>query len=85
MKSLWSKRKVLAASYSSEVTMYAFPSGHNPKTGTQESGMTLRDYFAAKLMSRMLDKTSSATENWYEDSAKKCYLMADAMMKARDL
>ena len=34
--------------------MYAFPSGHNPKTGTQESGMTLRDYFATKAMQSLL-------------------------------
>jgi len=35
--------------------MYAFPSGHNPKTGTQESGMTLRDYFAAKAMEQLIN------------------------------
>jgi len=59
--------------------MYAFPSGHNPKTGTQESGMTLRDYFAAAFL----------TNTWCEgkipeDAAKAAYAYADALMKARD-
>jgi hypothetical protein len=59
--------------------MYAFPSGHNPKTGTQESGMTLRDYFAAAFLSN----------NWCcgktpEDAAIAAYAYADALMIARD-
>ena len=59
--------------------MYAFPSGHNPKTGTQESGMTLRDYFAAKAMQEFCKE--------FDDDAhlaKIAYKIADAMMKARD-
>jgi len=59
------------------MTIYAFPSGHNPQRGRQEDGMTLRDYFAAKAMEKM---------NWVnaEESAKECYRYADAMLKARD-
>ena len=70
--------------------MYAFPSGHNPKTGTQESGMTLRDYFAAMAMQGKI----ACSENWFRTSpvheptllhdAQFCYEVADAMMKARD-
>jgi hypothetical protein len=64
--------------------MYAFPSGHNPKTGTQESGMTLRDYFAAMAMQALLtnDKDAAASDSLISKGA---YEMADAMMKARDL
>lgn len=36
------------------MTINAFPSGHNPKTGMYEHGMTLRDYFAAKAMQEMI-------------------------------
>jgi len=64
--------------------MYAFPSGHNPKTGTQESGMTLRDYYAAMAMQALLtnDKDAAASDSLISKGA---YEMADAMMKARDL
>ena len=57
----------------------AFPNPHR----TDETGMTLRDYFAAKAMAargftvRPYDTT--------EETAKDCYRMADAMMKARKL
>ena len=59
--------------------MYAFPSGHNPKTGIQQIGMTMRDYFAAKAM-YCIDDAESA-----EELARAAYAVADAMMKARDL
>jgi hypothetical protein len=39
-------------------------------------GMTLRDYFAAKAMSEMTWQTKSG-------SARECYEIADAMLKAR--
>jgi hypothetical protein len=73
--------------------MYAYPSGHNPKTGTQESGMTLRDYFAAAalpiVMKHWLKKEGSCND--FEDNVEftQClaidsYVIADAMMKERD-
>ena len=45
------------------------PSGHS-------EGMSLRDYLAAKAIT---------TVNWYdvEASAKQCYRIADALIKAR--
>jgi hypothetical protein len=67
--------------------MYAFPSGHNPKTGTQESGMTLRDYFAAQAMTSMVD-LHGLDEFGYINGrsvALTAYLIADEMLKARDL
>ena len=57
----------------------AFPRG----TGVTpyNSGMTLRDYFAAKAM-------QGFQEQWVYDNsdeiANKAYAMADAMMKARE-
>ena len=59
--------------------MYAYPSGHNPKTGTQESGMKLRDYFAAAFLSNKWCDGKIP-----EDAAKAAYAYADAMMKARE-
>jgi hypothetical protein len=63
--------------------MYAFPSGHNPKTGTQESGMTLRDYFAAKAMQALIWNQDVDLDS-KEDVAEVAYAYAAVMMKARD-
>jgi len=63
--------------------MNAFPSGHDPKTGTADKGMKLRDYFAAKALQGMLAEPSlKATP---EEFAQRSYMVADAMMKERDL
>lgn len=63
--------------------MYAYPSGHNPKTGTQESGMTLRDYFAAKAMQAYLSRNTN--QGFDEDvMAEMAYKVASSMLKARD-
>jgi len=44
----------------------------------KDKGMTLRDYFAAKAM--QVVKCSD-----YKTTAEYCYLLADAMMKEREL
>jgi len=63
--------------------MNAFPSGHDPKTGTADKGMKMRDYFAAKALQAMIAEPSlKATP---EEFAQKAYMIADAMLKARDL
>ena len=62
--------------------MNAFPSPRDPKTGSDDKGMSLRDYFAAKAM-QSIKETSRNTP--YEDIAKCAYQMADEMLKARDL
>jgi len=63
--------------------MNAFPSGHDPKTGTADKGMKMRDYFAAKALQAMIAEPSlKATP---EEFAQKAYQIADAMLKARDL
>jgi hypothetical protein len=67
----------------------AFPPMHDPNT--HEFGMTLRDYFAAKAMQVIL-------QSQYEDGiyvgdddndseqmcARSAYIMADAMLMARE-
>ena len=52
----------------------AFP---NPNR-TDQTGMTLRDYFAAQAMLR------TSVGSSYEQLAKTAYEIADAMMKARE-
>jgi hypothetical protein len=63
--------------------MKAFPSlewisSDNKKSG---EGMDLRDYFAAKAMQGIQISASSTS---YENIAKHAYVLADAMMKARE-
>lgn len=57
----------------------AFPNPHR----TDETGMTLRDYFAAKAM--LARGFTVRPYDTTEETAKDCYRMADAMMKARGL
>lgn len=64
----------------------AFPSGNEIKLGglmsSGHSGMTLRDYFAAKAMQSMVAAEFAGThaEKYWAESA---YKMADAMLKER--
>ena len=63
--------------------MKAFPSPHDPRTGSMQLGMELRDYFAAQAMQGMLaENGGGAAHN--DDLAKSAYAIADAMMKARN-
>ena len=51
------------------------------KHGGYANSMTMRDYFAAKAMQGML----AASENYANDElANFAYLVADAMLKARE-
>lgn len=64
----------------------AFPFTVSDVSRTQviESGMTLRDYFAAKAMHATLcDPEHQSIKE--DDIAMVAYSMADAMMKAREL
>ena len=57
----------------------AFPNPHR----TDELGMTLRDYFAAKALQGMLAESGGgALHN--TNLSEFAYLIADAMMKARE-
>jgi len=55
----------------------AFPNPHYHTV----SGMTLRDYFAAKAMQAMETRNASGT---YHSRAIHAYEQADAMLKARE-
>ena len=60
----------------------AFPNPHL----RDDSGITMRDYFAAKAMQGMF---ASDTKDWnsqdeWQTRAEVAYEMADAMMKARE-
>jgi len=69
--------------------MKAYPFSHkHPTLGTttQSEGMELRDYFAAQCIP--LVARYSPSMGWTDKDriyyAKVCYVMADAMMKARE-
>jgi len=61
----------------------AFPVGLEA-FGEDKTGMTLRDYFAAKAMQGWLANPKTEYGTSYEKFAKVFYEMADAMMKARE-
>ncbi len=52
-----------------------------PYTGLGSDGMTLRDYFAAKVMQAMLGSNWTLKD---EEIPARAYKMADMMMRARE-
>jgi hypothetical protein len=64
----------------------AFPlHNHGVQTlGLHVTGMTLRDYMAAKAMQAEMSKWEDGHEDGYEGIAELCYCMADEMLKARE-
>jgi len=61
----------------------AFPIGI-PEAKIVYTGMTLRDYFAAKAMQGLIAGTVTPETVWSpEDLAKSSYMMAYAMLKER--
>ena len=58
----------------------AFPWGEH---GTHLGGMTLRDYFAAKELSKVEAVSVCALPSDYDRFADHCYRMADAMLRAQ--
>ena len=59
--------------------MNAFPNPHL----TDQLGMSLRDYMAAKAMQAFLSDPGWRQDMDFEDTAYAAYLMADAMLIAR--
>ena len=61
----------------------AFPSGNEVTLGdlrsNGHSGMTLRDYFAAKAMQALIDN-----DGLFSEIPTQAYAIADAMLKARE-
>ena len=68
--------------------MKAFPIDVNTASIEKWQGMDLRDYFAAKVMTKFTFRSprgSSKTDSeWMLIDATECYEIADAMMKARE-
>lgn len=62
-----------------------------PLTGEQVvreqwGGMSIRDYFAAKAMQSLLATIDTyPDEHWRDGLAMDAYMMADAMLKAREV
>lgn len=49
-----------------------------------DPGMTLRDWFAGQAMNHMLEWTTVTQPATFKVIAEKAYLVADAMIEARD-
>ena len=49
----------------------------------QHQGMTLRDYFAGQALAS-INLGIGVTDDFYSRTAKHCYALADAMLKARE-
>jgi hypothetical protein len=61
----------------------AFPIGLEA-FGEDKTGMTLRDYFAAKAMQALLSDPDWRQDMDIKDTAFAAYKTADAMLKARE-
>ena len=70
----------------------AFPSGNDVTLGDWRShghsGMTLRDYFAAKAMQGLMHNYHPCDflehNGWLEDISMASYQLADAMLRVRE-
>ena len=61
----------------------AFPGLHPSKEcHYQDSGMTLRDYFAGQALAAV-NLGIGVSNEYYRKTANHCYAMADAMLEAR--
>lgn len=66
----------------------AFPNEGFNGWGKPQEGMTLRDYFAARVMQADMSTYSEdliyESPDWFVARAEKWYEVADAMLKARE-
>jgi hypothetical protein len=63
--------------------MKAFPSGHDPKTGTMQHGMDLRDYFAGQAIVGLI-AIYGDDRSTIRDQAVAAYAIADELLLARE-
>ncbi len=56
-----------------------------PSIDKEWCGMTLRDYFAAEAMVTIWNHANAPRPNNVDQAAEWCYMMADSMLKAREL
>ena len=65
--------------------MKAFPSNHDPKTGTMNLGMDLRDYLAGRTISGLvINYAINLDEETVTGLAKTAYQIADAMIEEKN-
>ena len=64
-------------------TPNAFPRPNRPSLADFEDGMTLRDWFAGQALAGILAATRVDINEGV--LAESCYLVADAMLKAREV
>lgn len=64
------------------VVRKAFPTGIRVNPDQYDTGMDLRDYFAAQALASMKFQTKPVDITYAV--AKECYAMADAMMRVRE-
>ena len=62
----------------------AFPIVETNQTSSIETGMSLRDYFAAKALNGLLASWGEHDVTDYDEFAHDAYMAADAMLKARE-
>ena len=62
----------------------AFPVYHGGYSRSDNDGLTLRDYFAAKAMQAMLSSPNCPIMIEESELAKQAHMVADAMLKARE-
>ena len=63
------------------------PNGNGSETTHYSMGMSMRDYFAAKVMQGLITSRHKDFEDgWYDEEtvAANAYKMADAMLRERD-
>ena len=69
-----------------EQTKTGGPAFPPPRQPGGDTGMTLRDYFAAKAMHGMAGSRRYCEVGWDQaDMASQAYEIADAMLKAREV
>ena len=61
---------------------FAFPRPSGP-TGEDNSGMTLRDYFAGEAMRALIEISDPLREMGIKATTEKAYRISDAMIEAR--
>ena len=65
--------------------MKAFPSNHDPKTGTMNLGMDLRDYLAGRAISGLvINYAINLDKETVTGLAKTAYQIADAMIEEKN-
>lgn len=52
--------------------------------GTGYQGMSMRDYFAAQVVTSFVDFGTLSEDEYFHQAAQAAYKLADAMLKARE-